>query len=336
MKAVSMVMQAKAEPVVTVVTPVYNGAKYLAQCIESVLAQTYQNWEYLIVNNCSTDDSLEVAQRYVQQDGRIRVSNNDSFVTMPENHNIAFRQICPDSKYCKVLHADDWLFPECLTQMVRLAEANPTVGIVGAYGLCDDKVRWDGLSYCETVVSGREICRRTLRGGFYVFGSPTSLLIRSDLIRTQGACYSDEKFLTQYADQDACYRLLRHCDFGFVHQVLTYSRDHEASLTSALTRLNAALPAQLIVLLKYGPIYLEPREYETRLEEITQRYYRFLAQSVFFRHGDKAFWNYHREALRHLNRPLSLAQLGKSAFSEIMDTVCNPFRMAGKVLGLRS
>jgi glycosyltransferase involved in cell wall biosynthesis len=329
-------MHPETQPLVTVLTPVYNGAKYLAQCIESVLAQTYQNWEYIIVNNCSSDGSLEVAQRYVREDGRIRLSNNDNFVTMTENHNVAFRQISPGSKYCKVVHADDWLFPECLTQMIRLAEANPTVAIVGAYGLCGDKVRWDGLRYSETVVSGREICRRTLLGGFYVFGSPTSLLIRSDLLGTDLPCYSDDKFLTQYADQDLCYRLLRHSDFGFVHQVLTCSREHEASVTSALTRLNAALPAQLMVLLKYGPVYLEPREYERRLEEISQRYYRFLAQSLFFRRRDQAFWNYHREALRHIDRPLSVARLGKSAFLEVMDTLCNPFRMAGKVLGLHS
>jgi glycosyltransferase involved in cell wall biosynthesis len=328
-------MDQKMEPVVTVLTPVYNGAKYLAQCIESVLAQTYGNWEHVIVNNCSNDGSLEIAQRYAARDERIRVRNNERFITMAENHNIAFREIGRDSKYCKLVHADDWLFPECLTRMVGLAEANPTVGIVGAYGLCRDKVRWDGLAYSETVVSGREICRRTLLGGFYVFGSPTSLLIRSDLTRTH-AGYSEDLFLSQYADQDVCFRWLRDSDFGFVHQVLTYSRDHAASRTTAFERLNAALPAQLIVLLKYGPIYLEPGEYERRLEETTQRYYRFLAQSLVFRRGDHAFWNYHREALRHLNRPLSLTQLGKSAFSEIMDTVCNPFRMAGKVLGLRS
>ena len=46
------------EPLVSVVTPVYNGDKYLADCVESVLKQTYQNWEYVIVNNCSTDRTL--------------------------------------------------------------------------------------------------------------------------------------------------------------------------------------------------------------------------------------------------------------------------------------
>src|SRR5262245_15494806 len=96
------------ESLVTVLTPVHNGGQYLAQCIDSVLAQAYQNWEYIIVNNCSSDHSLQIAQRYAAQDRRIRVLDNDRFVTLAENHNIAFQQIGPDSRYCKVLHADDW------------------------------------------------------------------------------------------------------------------------------------------------------------------------------------------------------------------------------------
>ena len=128
-------MKPDQQPLVSVLTPVYNGEKYLAECIESVLAQTYQNWEYCIVNNCSTDRTLEIAQSYADKDKRIRIHNNVEFVGCDPNGNIAFRQISPESKYCKVVHADDWIFPECIMKMVELAEANPRVAIVGAYGL---------------------------------------------------------------------------------------------------------------------------------------------------------------------------------------------------------
>src|SRR5712692_3563114 len=202
-------MSADSQPLVGVVTPVYNGDKYLAECIESVLAQTYQNWEYIIINNCSTDRSLEIAQSYAGEDARIRIRNNQEFVGREANENIAFRQISPESKYCKMVHADDWLFPECIAQMVAVAESNPTVGIVGAYGLNDTWVSWDGLPYPSTVVSGREICRRTLLGGFYVFGTPTSLLIRSDLIRSREALYNESNI---HADKEACFDLLQNVD----------------------------------------------------------------------------------------------------------------------------
>src|SRR6266581_1256369 len=86
-------MDMQTQPLVSLVTPVYNGEKYLAECIESVLVQTYQNWEYIIVNNCSTDRSREIAEGYAKQDARIRIHTNQKFVGMIQNHNIAFRQI---------------------------------------------------------------------------------------------------------------------------------------------------------------------------------------------------------------------------------------------------
>ena len=55
-----------SHPFVSIVSPVYNEAEYLAECIDSVLAQTYQNWDYTIVDNCSTDGSVEIAQRYAK------------------------------------------------------------------------------------------------------------------------------------------------------------------------------------------------------------------------------------------------------------------------------
>ena len=58
----------KVQPRVSVVTPVHNEERYLAECIDSVIAQTYQNWDYTIVDNCSTDRSLEIAQAYGEKD----------------------------------------------------------------------------------------------------------------------------------------------------------------------------------------------------------------------------------------------------------------------------
>ena len=178
------------QPLVSVVTPVYNEEKYLAECIESVLAQTYPNWEYVIVNNCSTDRSLQIAQSYAAQDKRIRVCDNREFLRAISNQNHALRQISSESKYCKVVLGDDWIFPECVTQMVELAEAHPSVAIVGAYGMCGAAVYWDGLPYPSTVMSGRDICRWTLLGRPYVFGTPTSILVRSDLVRASESFYS--------------------------------------------------------------------------------------------------------------------------------------------------
>src|SRR6266404_5992434 len=137
------------QPLVSVVTPVYNGQEFLADCIESVLGQTYENWEYTIVNNCSTDRTLEIARSYAARDSRIHVHENQDFLPIIQNHNHAIRQISPYSKYCKVVLADDWISPDCIMKMVALAEKNPCVGLVGAYGLLGDGIHviWRGIPF---------------------------------------------------------------------------------------------------------------------------------------------------------------------------------------------
>src|SRR4051812_16288926 len=110
-------MTSEGNPLVSIVTPVYNGEEHLRECIESVLSQSYINWDYTIVNNCSTDRTLEIAQEYAARNSRIRVRNNETFVGVMESHNRALRQISPESKYCKVVGADDWIFPHCIEKM---------------------------------------------------------------------------------------------------------------------------------------------------------------------------------------------------------------------------
>jgi glycosyltransferase involved in cell wall biosynthesis len=315
-------MKPDAQPVVSVLTPVYNGEKYLAECIESVLAQTYQNWEYVIVNNCSTDRTLEIAADYAKSDKRIRIHNNKTFVGCDANGNIAFQQIASESKYCKVVHADDWLFPECIMRMVELAEAHPTVAIVGAYGLCNHHVSWDGLPYSSTVISGHEICRNTLLGGLYVFGSPSSLLIRSNEVRKRPDFYNEEN---RHCDIETCFDVLRDSDFGFVHQVLTFTRDHIEAETSFSARFGTDYLGTLEVLSKYGRTYLNDEEFELCIKRSWSCYYTFLGAELLFG-KEKTFWQYHRNALRRLGHSLSMGQIAKSVLLELLDLALNPLK----------
>jgi glycosyltransferase involved in cell wall biosynthesis len=298
-----MMSGVEATPTVSVVTPVYNGEAYLAECIESVLAQTYEDWEYVIVDNCSTDGSSEIAERYAKEDPRIRVHHSEEFRGPIQNWNHALRQISPGSKYCKVVHADDVLFPECLERMVALADEHPSVGVVGAYRLAGDRVDLDVLPYSTSVVSGHAICRHSLLGGRYVFGSPTSLLIRSSLIREREAFYNEAHL---HADTEACYEVLQHSDFGFVHQVLTYTRKHNASITSAVRRANTWLPDHTSMLVKYGPVHLDDGELDRRLRQMLRRYNIQLLRSTVrgrpFR--DSRFSKHQRRMLEEISESL--------------------------------
>jgi glycosyltransferase involved in cell wall biosynthesis len=308
-------MKTTSEPLVSVVTPVYNTEKYLAECIESVLAQTYPTWEYIIVNNCSTDRSRAIAQQYAAQDQRIRLVNNAQLLKQMPNWNHAMRQISPESRYCKVVHADDWLFPDCLTQMVALAEAHPSVGLVGAYRLDEDQVNLDGLPYPSTVTSGQVICRQALLGGPYVFGSPTSLLIRADLVREREEFYNESNI---HADKEVCFEILNQHDFGFVHQVLTFTRRHNEATTSHLKRFKTTRTGNLYALLKYGPVYLTPAEYRQRLAHALDRYYTFLGQCVF-ELREKEFWKYQQSELAKLGLALSWWRVGRAAFWHLLN-----------------
>ena len=320
-------MNMPKEPLVSVLTPVYNGESYLAECIESVLAQTYSNWEYVIVNNCSTDRTLEIAERYARMDKRIRVHSNEVLLEIIANHNKAFSLISASSKYCKVVSADDWLFPECLTRMVSLAEANPSVGIVGSYQLSgggedrrDWRVRWVEVRYPSTVIPGREICRSQLLGGPYVFGTPTSILYRSDLIKGQDRFYPND---TAEADTSACYKYLQETDFGFVHQVLSYERTQHARTTTRSFSLNAYVPAIISDILEYGGKYLSTEERARRIDEWLDHYYIFLVRSaLIFR--ERQFWTYHKKTLKTLGYPLSVVRLSKAISITVLDLLLNP------------
>ena len=308
-------MNSTSEPFVSIVTPVYNGEKYLGDCIESILAQSYENWEYIIVNNCSTDRSLAIAEKYAEKDTRIKIYSNSQFLPIMENWNHAVRQISPASKYYKMVHADDWIFPQCIGLMVRVAEDNPSVGIVGSYGLKGDKVVSDRLPFPDECISGRELCRLALSAQVHPFPRPTAILIRSDLTRKKDPFYNEPNL---HADHEVCYDILRNHDFGFVYQVLTFMRVHDGSVTTEVAIYQKLYYTNLALLMKYGPVYLPKDEYEKILNYQINRYYLFLAFSLFSK-KDKGFWKYHRNSLNDLGYKLVRFRLYYIIFIEFIN-----------------
>src|SRR5690348_5502094 len=264
-------------PKISVVTPVFNGERFLVEAIETVRAQSCGDWEYVISDNCSTDRTLEIAERYAAMDPRIRVHRADTHLPIIANWNRALTQIAHDSRYCKVLHADDRLLPECLDRMSRVMEENPAVGIVGAYVLRDKIIECDGLPYGRTVWDGREICRNTLLGRYYLFGSPSSTMIRADLVRAKTDGFYNEENL--HADFEICYELLESCDFGFVHQVLTFTRTHPGSMGNTFSRTyNPQLVEYLGMMRKYGPRFLDDETFSRLHAQMLRDYRRTIAR----------------------------------------------------------
>jgi glycosyltransferase involved in cell wall biosynthesis len=317
-------MQSKDSPLVSVLVPVYNCETYLRECLESVLRQTYRNWECIVVNNCSTDKTLAIAEEFAARDARVKVYTNTEFVRVIRNHNNAFERMSPESKYCKLVQADDWIYPECLEKMVALAEAHPRVGLVGAYGLFgDSRVAWFGLPYRSTVVSGREIGRRWLLDGQYILGSPTATMMRADIVRSKTPFWDEGSI---HADTESYIDFLKQCDFGFVHQVLSFTRVREG-MTSLANRINSYLPSVLGCYMRDGAYYLSPTELDLRLKRHLDNYYAFLAKSLLKREGAD-FWRFHRNKMTEFGHPLRSGRLASAVGSLLLDKLLNPKRTA--------
>jgi glycosyltransferase involved in cell wall biosynthesis len=321
-------MNTSSQPLVSIVTPVYNEVEYLAECIESVLAQTYHNWDYTIVDNCSTDGSVEVARRYASEDRRIRIHQNSQFLSVIPNHNVALRQISPESKYCKMVLGDDWIFPNCLEQMVDVAEAYPSIGIVGAYTLEGERVTSTGLPWPSWLVCGREICRRHLLEGLYVFGSANAVLYRADLVRNHDPFFNEDNI---HADTEVCFKLLTTCDFGFVHQVLTFTRVRAGSLNTASKELHTYFASMLQLLVRHASNYLTREECDSYLARHLTEYYRFLGKSLMLCR-EKQFWVYHRGELTKAGVGFDRARLAEGALAVLCAAALNPKATVEKLL----
>jgi glycosyltransferase involved in cell wall biosynthesis len=341
------VMTAPAEPLVSVVTPVYNGGKWLRECIESVIAQHYQNWRYTIVNNCSTDDTREIAESYARRDPRLRLHDNVDFLPIIDNHNNAVALIDPDSVYCKPLMADDWLYPDCLEEMVRCAVADPSIGLVCCLARAiDQRILYDRLRRPDapvpterTLLSGRDAARIPLLEDRHFFGSPTTMLIRSDLIRKRRPFYDT---LNLHADAESCYDVLQESDFAFVHKPLTFVREHDGSHTASVQGLQSMFAGRVYALTRYGHVYLTEQEFQRRLTEMMAEYYAKLAVAAVERR-DSAFWDFHRAMLMRIGAPLDKRRLARAVARHVARKATAPrailrglARLAGRKPGARA
>jgi glycosyltransferase involved in cell wall biosynthesis len=312
------------QPLVSVATPFYNTADYLAECIESVLRQTYENWEYVLLNNRSTDKSAEIAEHYAKlYPEKIRLEHNVDFLSQLQNYNRALSLISPKSKYCKFVQADDWLFPQCLSMMVEAAERDPSIGVVGSYSLEGRDVAFDGLPYPSSFVDGKAVCRLFFLESRYVFGSATQLLLRSDLVLRHTPFYQES--YDPFEDAATIFQLLKDCNFGFVHQVLTFSRRDNPSLMKSLLDFDCPIAFQIFMQREFGHDFLTPDEDRAQMQWRERAYFQTLADGVVELKG-REFWKFHRAMLKRMGYSFRSAHVWRLLLGGVGDIVLNPKR----------
>ena len=270
------------EPFISVVTPFRNTAPYLAECIESVLAQSHANFEYILSDNGSTDGSLAIAQSYAERDTRIRLIRQPVMLSQVQHYNQALAEISDSSQYCKMVQADDFIFPDCLKLMAKAFEQSKTIGIVSSYDLKNNIVRGSGYPYPAPMLSGREVVRQNLRTGMFPFGSPTTVMYRSSLVRGDKPFFDESRL---HEDTEKCIQILEEWDFGFVYQVLSFMRVGNAngSISDGVRALGPDVLDRYIIVQRYASVFLDAGEARALRQQSRRSYYDFLSKEYLRR-----------------------------------------------------
>ena len=241
------------QPLVSIAVPVYNGAKYIDECLSSIEKQTYQNWECIINDNCSKDKTVAIAEQYVQRDSRFKLYKNENFLGIVNNWNAAFQRLNSNSVYCKIVPADDWIFPEFIEKMVEIMEKDPETGICSSYRIDHIQVRADDLDiYRGNIFDGKALLLKQLKHQIEITGSANTVLYRHSILKKLP--YYPDIFLGDFINIDTvlAYDIMYRSKVGFVFQVLSYTRRHYETVTSnVVKKFNVYLPFRLMIINRY-------------------------------------------------------------------------------------
>ncbi len=212
------------EPLVSVLVPVYNGAKYLAACLDSILAQDFADMEILIADDGSDDGSLELIQRYAEKDLRIRWWRNPANLGLAGNFNCCLR--AARGRYIKYVLQDDLLLnPVAIWKMVGILDIHPTVALAGSASYLLDaqsnRVQFRNSFQRSGVIDGKAAILHCLAHKGNYIGEPTVVMFR----REQAACGYDERY-RHFVDLDFWYRLLERGRFAYLAEPLCGFRQH--------------------------------------------------------------------------------------------------------------
>lgn len=204
-------------PIVSIVLPTFNGSRYLSQAIESCLAQTFADFELIIVDDCSTDSTPIIIREYLSRDSRVTSIRNDHNVKLPRSLNAGFRA-AKGQYYCWI--SDDNLYlPEALGTMVEFLDSRPQCDVVYAdYILVDgdgNRLRSVRVDEPESLVVRNGI------GPCWLYRSTVHTLLNG---------YDEATFLAE--DYDFFLRAFCNVGMAPIHKPIYEYRVHGESLTA--------------------------------------------------------------------------------------------------------
>ena len=235
------------KPIVSVCIPTYNGDKYLKECLDSVLAQTFTDFEVLIVDDCSSDETVKIAKEYADRDGRIRLIVNEQNLGLVGNWNRCIE--LAQGEWIKFVFQDDLIEPTCLERM--LAASNPNSFLIccrrnflfeadvqettrKSYEKFVTYLSLEGLFSGATEISSQDYCEAALDCiGVNFVGEPTSVMLRRRVFSTFGLF---NPHLIQICDFEFWMRIASHTGLNYVPETLSTFRVHGESTSAANTK----------------------------------------------------------------------------------------------------
>ena len=124
------------ESLISIVLPCYNGEKYLAQSIQSCIDQEYQNWELILVNDCSTDNSYEIMLNFAKKDTRIKIINNEINLKLPASLNIGFKAAL--GEYLTWTSDDNYYLPNAFKELLSVLIDNNADAVYSGFYYIDE------------------------------------------------------------------------------------------------------------------------------------------------------------------------------------------------------
>lgn len=230
---------------VSVILSVYNSQHFIADAVESILTQTYRNFELIIIDDGSTDGTRKMLTEIAQMDTRVRILTNETNIGLTRSLNRALQEA--HGNYIARMDADDIAFPNRLERQVAFLDARPEVGIVGAtYQFINDAGQV--IEEKHPPIYDRELRRALIRYNPFLH---SSVMIRKELLdRVSGY---DESF-QRAQDYDLWMRLSPLCELAnlpetlmqkrFTTHMVSYAREREQIRFALRVRLSAIARGQ--------------------------------------------------------------------------------------------
>jgi len=211
----------QASPLVSILLPCYNGEKYLQECIQSIMKQTYNHFELILVDDGSTDNSEKIIRRY--HDSRIRFIKNKKNKGIRYSLNRALSLV--KGRYVARLDSDDQMHPQRLEKQVQFLERSPSVALVGSGHYVVDMIGRP-LNLMDYPIKDKDIRSRIwFRNPF----SHPAIMVRTEVLKEFG--YSDRyKYCEDYY---LWFRIAERYEIANLPDYLTFYRVHDKNISSS-------------------------------------------------------------------------------------------------------